>query len=68
MIFKLESSFDIGQSDKTLLEAKANADVLDFGTWKYFFSDFSEQGYSANLTLGAAFSEHRNVVQEKSLT
>jgi len=57
----------ISESDKTILEAKANADVLDFGTWKYFFSDFSEQGYSENLTLGAAFSEHKNVVQEKSL-
>ena len=57
----------IRASDKTLLEANANADVLDFGTWKYFFSDFSKQDYSANLTLGAAFSEHRNVVQEKSL-
>jgi hypothetical protein len=57
----------IDASDKTILEEDANADVLDFGTWKYFFSDFSEQDYSPELTLGAAFSQHRNVIQEKSL-
>ena len=54
-------------TDKTILEVDASADVLDYGTWKYFFSDFSEQDYSPKLTLGAAFSEHRKVVQEKSL-
>lgn len=56
----------IAASD-SILKADEDAEVLDFGTWKYFINGFSEEDYSKNLTLGEAFSEHRNEVQEKSL-
>ena len=57
----------IALDDKVVQELHEEAEVLDFGSWKYFRSGLSEESYPVGTSLGTAFTEHKEKVQKESL-